>query len=792
MADIETTTATLYDSILGGRFLSQDAQHGQHQRLSSKSTGFHPPSPMEEKSAHDTDSTAAPSLTESENVLDDAQAGSGRVPDIKTVIEYADSEGKHHVVGFENYKFSQEAPAAARNATRHVDDERFKHFPILLKAVINHTQRNLAWHLEIQSPHLLAIFREIAVNFKELRLDADQIVIPHPFRSLFFLRHDLQALLERPSNPKIQSEVHQLLDFIGSPICLGNKIQEYSRLVEKRSMVTFPSLWTLYRPYEPVICTQPGQRLEDGMCYLVQSLGFDVGKDRPPQWQMKLLCGYHDGTTFQIRAIEENIPYFNGIRHIDVHEIRMVPIRLLEENNRLSLEKSLIERGKSYINYCSSPYTFCHYNGNAQLRKKDQGKVLDGWTASTISVDERFVLDRTAEGKLSTHNSPGNLAGKRMRDLTSCPAPTDLSNVTNSAGNARQGVMTSLSDLVPSDWNRPSDAAPGTAGFMVEDPKKVLTDIEYMMCCNTTTGFALTQKLWLLDLHINQLSKIKFKPNPFNALQLPAYKKQYVRRLLEGFRKGKNSVEAYDDVIEGKGQGLIFLLYGPPGLGKTLTAESVAEITQRPLYHVSAGELGSTVTEVETRLEGIFQVGARWDAVVLLDEADVLMSRRTPENLKRNTIVTVFLRMLEYYKGMLFLTTNRPRDFDDAFQNRLHVTLEYSDLDAPARTNIWRDHITRSAQKNKTYQWTADMYEALGQLSLNGRDIKNCVRTAYAYTKAVDGEDLGIGQILRVLKNNLPQDTSLHRGLTAAEVQERRRMIEEMETAERITEAFGV
>lgn len=668
MADIETTTATLYDNILGGRFLSQDAQDGRHQQPPPKPTGFHPPSPMEEKSANDADSTAAPSLTESENILDDAQASSDRVPDIKTVIEYADSEGKHHVVGFENYKFSQEAPAAARNATRHVDDERFKHFPILLKAVINHTQRNLTWHLEIQSPDLLAIFREIAVNFKELRLDADQIVIPHPFRSLFFLRHDLQALLERPSTPKIQSEVHQLLEFIESPICLGNKIQEYSRLVEKRNMVTFPSLWTLYRPYEPVICTQPGQKLEDGMCYLVQSLGFDVGKDRPPQWQMKLLCGYHDGITFQIRATEEKIPYFNGIRHIDVREIRMVPIRLLEENDRLSLEKSLIERGKSYIRYCSSPYTFCHYNGNAQVRKKDQGKVLDGWTASTISVDERFVLDRTAEVKLSTHNSPGNLAGKRMRDLTSCPAPTDLTNVTNLAGNARQRVMMSLSDLVPSDWNQTSDAALDAAGSMVENPKKGLTDIEYMMCCNTTTGFALTQKLWLLDLHINKLSKIKFKSNPFNALQLPAYKKQYVRRLLEGFRKGKNSVEAYDDVVEGKGQGLIFLLYGPPGLGKTLTAgkchpfslmghwhfrtytnqsaESVAEITQRPMYHVSAGELGSTVTEVENRLEGIFQVGARWDAVVLLDEADVLMSRRTPENLKRNTIVT----------GTIFLT----------------------------------------------------------------------------------------------------------------------------------------
>lgn len=148
--------------------------------------------------------------------------------------------------------------------------------------------------------------------------------------------------------------------------------------------------------------------------------------------------------------------------------------------------------------------------------------------------------------------------------------------------------------------------------------------------------------------------------------------------------------------------------------------------------------------------------------------------------------------MLEYYKGMLFLTTNRRRDFDDAFHNRLHVTLEYNELDAPSRTNIWRDHITRSAQKNMTYQWTEEMYEALGQLNLNGRDIKNCVRTAYAYTKAVDGEDLGLGQILRVLKNNLPQDTSLHMGVTAAEIQERRRMIEELETAQSVTEAFVV
>jgi SpoVK/Ycf46/Vps4 family AAA+-type ATPase len=84
---------------------------------------------------------------------------------------------------------------------------------------------------------------------------------------------------------------------------------------------------------------------------------------------------------------------------------------------------------------------------------------------------------------------------------------------------------------------------------------------------------------------------------------------------------------------------LIFLLYGPPGLGKTLTAESVAEVAKRPLYHISAGELSTDVRSLETELRKIFQMGARWNAVVLLDEADVLMSKRTARDLRRNSVV---------------------------------------------------------------------------------------------------------------------------------------------------------
>ncbi|KAH8658429.1 P-loop containing nucleoside triphosphate hydrolase protein [Xylariales sp. PMI_506] len=255
-------------------------------------------------------------------------------------------------------------------------------------------------------------------------------------------------------------------------------------------------------------------------------------------------------------------------------------------------------------------------------------------------------------------------------------------------------------------------------------------------------------------VNIHHFSEIVFNEDPFRSLQFPLHRKKFIYRLVEGFQKGKTGT--YDDVIEGKGRGLIFLLYGPPGLGKTLTAGNVAEVAKRPLYHISAGELSTNVSSLEDELRTIFRMGARWDAIVLLDEADVLMSKRTTDNLERNSVVAVFLRMLEYYRGMLFLTTNRRDDFDDAFFNRIHVTIEYTGLDALSRTNIWRDHLRRATKENvRSDLWTEEMYEILGNITLNGRDIKNYVRTAYAYSRATDGEDLGLDQVLIVLKNSL-------------------------------------
>lgn len=135
--------------------------------------------------------------------------------------------------------------------------------------------------------------------------------------------------------------------------------------------------------------------------------------------------------------------------------------------------------------------------------------------------------------------------------------------------------------------------------------------------------------------------------------------------------------------------------------------------------------------------------------MVLIDEADVFLEKRSVHDLKRNALVAVFLRQLEYFPGMLFLTTNRMCTFDEAFQrcarrsfpeststnvlrhSRIHVSLRYRDLDEDARRKIWRAFIAKLGDTFAAPLSPAEETHLVGK-GMNGRQIKNAVRTAGA------------------------------------------------------------
>jgi SpoVK/Ycf46/Vps4 family AAA+-type ATPase len=186
------------------------------------------------------------------------------------------------------------------------------------------------------------------------------------------------------------------------------------------------------------------------------------------------------------------------------------------------------------------------------------------------------------------------------------------------------------------------------------------------------------------------------------------------------------------DIIEGKGKGPIIMLHGGPGTGKTLTAESVAELAEKPLYRVTCGDIGTDPEGVEKYLESVLYIGTIWGCVVLLDEADVFLEERAPTDLQRNAMVSVFLRVLEYYDGILILTSNRVEAFDEAFKSRVQLAMHYPPLDPDGRWQIWRDFLTSVVEDggHVNEKEIRDKLDLLARSELNGRQIRNTVNTA--------------------------------------------------------------
>ena len=228
---------------------------------------------------------------------------------------------------------------------------------------------------------------------------------------------------------------------------------------------------------------------------------------------------------------------------------------------------------------------------------------------------------------------------------------------------------------------------------------------------------------------MDRMENVVWNKKAFDYLVLNPDTKELVLALVTN----KLAADRGADLIENKGKGLILLLHGGPGTGKTLTAESVAEIAEKPLFRVTCADVGIQPEAVEKYLDSVFRFAKRWDCVVLLDEADVFLEKRTLDDLSRNALVTVFLRVLEYYEGILILTSNRVGTFDEAFKSRIQLSLHYENLQKPQRIKIWKNfmHQLKSLDDIKIDFDDVESYiDELATHELNGRQIRNSITTA--------------------------------------------------------------
>lgn len=171
-----------------------------------------------------------------------------------------------------------------------------------------------------------------------------------------------------------------------------------------------------------------------------------------------------------------------------------------------------------------------------------------------------------------------------------------------------------------------------------------LTNDQLLLASSTVTAFKLKTKVWS-DLEVDKILEVDWIPDLMSRLVLDQDIKDLIVALIDyKTTQAIDDKQNFDDFIPGKGKGIVMLLCGPPGVGKTLTAEAVSEHSKSPLYRVSVQDLGSEVSAMESALQKAMERCSHWNAVLLLDEADVFLEQRSVNSLERNELVSSKLR----------------------------------------------------------------------------------------------------------------------------------------------------
>ncbi|KAF2174657.1 P-loop containing nucleoside triphosphate hydrolase protein [Zopfia rhizophila CBS 207.26] len=452
----------------------------------------------------------------------------------------------------------------------------------------------------------------------------------------------------------------------------------------KRGEITYDLLWALFKPNSDVYSICPGTQA--GRCLKYIHGEEIVDPTGSAYFRVEGRFFDFDGERIGEAIGRTKIEKFRGTVQINV--LATYPLRFHPDPDRT--RNDLIQHGRTFLSLRGIHYK--EYDGNA-FRFDDEGKE------HVYRVKSRIMIDA-----VGFHECNPKYPRRRVNEKK----PTALDIFSFGPPLSDEGSQVKYVDI---------------------DPEQ-LGDDELIMFNPTVLGFSLKDKRFL-EFAVANICDIQWSSAPFDNVRIPDEKKAIVQALTESYLN-RDPDDSFDDFIEGKGRGLVFLLHGPPGVGKTLTAEAIAESHKTPLYAIAAGELGTESATVEVLLSTVFKVASRWNAIVLLDEADVFLAQRTVDNTPNNSLVSVFLRQLEYYQGVLFLTTNRVQTFDEAVASRIHYGIKYGLLGVNARREIWQRFLAKASTKKGSAKYDSNDLEDLAKHELNGREIKNAVSMARA------------------------------------------------------------
>ncbi|KAF5613244.1 TOB3 (member of AAA-ATPase family) [Fusarium subglutinans] len=624
---------------------------------------------------------------------------------IQTLYEGKHSDPTRNNWDWQNFPPKQVSKAIARARDR-VAIKVYKIKDIQKGAISN--RYPLKYHkVDIQNPLLVSAIEPI-LKKENLHLDVhDNAVFKEPFRPLWFCQDEIRDLYRNTKQDDPLKGYLQLLLRVLDEIFRDLKIKRRNLL--DKDLIDFRTAWTLF----PRDSTAYSYGMNSEFIAKVDGTEYDTNEG-VMQLVLTAKVMAFNGEEFIWRKKSLTINEFAGNKPI--RELRHYPFEMHPEKD--AIEQRLVSRGRKVLDLQGLAY--CSYNGIA-LHPGESG-------VEKHNVEGRILVDVVGYNK--HHLAQGKRENKdpeiEVVDTSRRRRKQDLADA-KPEGKQPKAQQKRLNEEDQAKNREELLRKPKELAFMTE----------------LIGGYALKNKLWVY-FYVEDLEPIVWNDQAYSHLVFDEQQKDLVLSFVQNHSLANGAKTAMEDVIVGKGQGLIMLLSGPPGTGKTLMAEAIADRTHRPLFYLQAEDLGINAAALGANIKRVFEMATEWNAVILLDEADVFMAERNPNDIHRNELVSIFLRELEYYRGIIFLTTNLYHTIDTAFRSRVSLHLLFKSLTREARETVWRKFLKRLSDSDRITDVT-DESPATGSTTPRNastdEDAGGEVTAAYE-DKPLDAEDI--------------------------------------------------
>ncbi|KAL8670305.1 MAG: hypothetical protein Q9168_005145 [Polycauliona sp. 1 TL-2023] len=616
--------------------------------------------------------------------------------------------------------------------------------------------------IEIFSEELRTMLKETLGQDWGIAWDKTDGALQSPYKSIIYSWDKFVEQTVAPSGSDTE-EARQTREALGDLLECIKTSQELKDFFKTRDtniasqLTTYKYLWTLFPSATPVIASPfMGTR----QLFLVEDIE-EVEADRDShESYWKIVCIYLDfDTSFTRRMIVFKVKNFEGTTPLKALEC--YPTRFMDHQDEFL--KTCAEQGRVFKEFCfglKGAQKLFSYRGNATSSGVGLNHASQPLWTRRMSDSSSSIFSGSSRG--SDNQSSRNIVKVKGQVIVDYGAwnrwgPGDeIPNM----GDATAVVIRASTWLNSTIHKNGHPLASKAFDERCKNGK--LLDDEYALLPPRLLGYIPVKRIFA-QLAVKHLSLVDNtnKDDVWNSdLILNEAKKKIIKTLVENHAQMAHN--RTPDLVEGKGKGLVILLHGPPGVGKSLTAECVAKATSKPLFTVGVADIGTDSQVVEEKLNKLFSLAAEWDAVLLIDEADVFMEQRgsTDGTLERNALVSVLLRVLEYYEGILILTTNRVLSFDVAVQSRIHLAVMFHDLDDRQTRSIIEVHLN-----NRHHNLKEDDLDRFTDLAvaaaLNGRQIRNVISSVEAVVNRRDGRLITWTDIKSVLNHTKEFQQSL-------------------------------